>query len=120
MLAERAKARSHEPMRVFEIGAGAGGLALDVLDFLRHQAPHVYRSVRYTAVEASSALAGKQMERVVRSGGHEGKFESVLRGECHSHRWRPSKVSVRDAGHLPLRINVRDSGSLSPQVSDGD
>jgi len=81
VLAEHGKLRTREPLRIVEVGAGAGGLAVDILDHIKLAAPHLYRDVSYTSIEASGELAGRQTERVSKTAGHGDRF----------------RVSVRDA-----------------------
>lgn len=81
VLAEHAKLRTVDPLRIVEVGAGAGGLARDILDFVRDSAPHVYRDVQYTSVEASAELAARQTRRVSEDGGHGSRFQVQVRGE---------------------------------------
>ena len=45
---------------VYEIGAGNGTLALDILNYIRDQYPEVYERTRYNIVEISGRLAKVQ------------------------------------------------------------
>jgi len=50
----------YEDLVIYEIGAGNGTLALNVLDFLRDTYPAVYERTRYRIIEISPHLAGIQ------------------------------------------------------------
>ena len=47
---------------MYEIGAGNGSLAMDVLNFIRDRHPEVYERTKYTIIEISASLAQKQSE----------------------------------------------------------
>ncbi|KAJ0402152.1 hypothetical protein ATCC90586_007938 [Pythium insidiosum] len=53
------------PMRVFEIGGGAGTNALHILNYLRTHAPDVYEKTQYTLIEISPVMAERQRQRVL-------------------------------------------------------
>ncbi|TDL24083.1 DUF185-domain-containing protein [Rickenella mellea] len=50
----------YEDFIIYEIGAGNGTLAKDILDFLQEHYPEVYERTRYTLVEISGNLAKVQ------------------------------------------------------------
>ncbi|KAJ8094444.1 hypothetical protein PM082_010878 [Marasmius tenuissimus] len=54
----------YEDFIIYEIGAGNGTLALNILDFLRSEYPEVYDRTRYTIIEISGNLAQKQRQRL--------------------------------------------------------
>jgi SAM-dependent MidA family methyltransferase len=56
----------YEDFHIYEMGAGNGTLALDILDFLKHEYPDVYDRTRYTIIEISSKLAQAQRKRLCR------------------------------------------------------
>eukprot|EP00899_Mesostigma_viride_P015040 jgi/Mesvir1/23537/Mv18237-RA.2 len=53
------------PLKVVEIGGGNGTCARDVLRYIAHNAPDVYRSMSYTCVEISAAVAQAQRNTVL-------------------------------------------------------
>ncbi|KAJ3070158.1 hypothetical protein HDU98_006818 [Podochytrium sp. JEL0797] len=53
------------PLKIYEIGAGNGTLAKNMLDFIQQRFPNVYARTEYTIVEISSKLAGKQRKRML-------------------------------------------------------
>ncbi|KAJ3762066.1 S-adenosyl-L-methionine-dependent methyltransferase [Lentinula raphanica] len=57
----------YEDFIIYEIGAGNGTLAMNILDFLRLHYPSVYDRTRYTIIEISDNLAQKQREKLRRS-----------------------------------------------------
>jgi SAM-dependent MidA family methyltransferase len=50
---------------IFEIGAGNGTLAMNILDFIREQYPEVYERTHYQIVEISGRLAELQREKLL-------------------------------------------------------
>ncbi|TFY54744.1 hypothetical protein EVG20_g9584 [Dentipellis fragilis] len=54
----------YEDLVIYEIGAGNGTLALDILDYLRDQYPEVYERTHYNIVEISGRLAHMQREKL--------------------------------------------------------
>lgn len=54
----------YEDFIVYEIGAGNGTLAFDILNFIREQHPEVYERTRYTLIEISGNLAKMQKKKV--------------------------------------------------------
>lgn len=70
------------PLKIYEIGGGAGTCAKGIMDYIMLNAPdRVYKNMTYTSVEISPSLAKKQLETV---------------GEVHSHLSK-FKVECRDA-----------------------
>lgn len=57
----------YEDFVIYEIGAGNGTLALDILDYLRENYPDVYERTRYNIIEISENLAGLQREKLCTS-----------------------------------------------------
>ncbi|KAK0446918.1 S-adenosyl-L-methionine-dependent methyltransferase [Armillaria borealis] len=54
----------YEDFIIYEIGAGNGTLALNILDYLRDEYPDVYERTRYTIVEISANLAELQKAKL--------------------------------------------------------
>ena len=54
----------YEDFVIYEIGAGNGTLALDILDYLREYYPDVYERTRYNIIEISANLANLQREKL--------------------------------------------------------
>ena len=50
----------YEDFIVYEIGAGNGSLAMDILNFIQKRHPEVYERTRYTIIEISESLAERQ------------------------------------------------------------
>jgi SAM-dependent MidA family methyltransferase len=50
----------YEDLVIYELGAGNGTLALNILDFLKQHYPEVYERTRYHIIEISSRLAERQ------------------------------------------------------------
>ncbi|KAG8795437.1 hypothetical protein FRC12_014600 [Ceratobasidium sp. 428] len=65
----------YEDFIIYEIGAGNGTLAENVLDFLRSEHPVVYERTKYRIIEISKSLAQKQIERLERR--HAGAVDVV-------------------------------------------
>lgn len=57
----------YEDLNLYEIGAGNGSLALDVLNFIQLRHPEVYERTKYTIIEISASLAQKQRETLARA-----------------------------------------------------
>ncbi|THU86244.1 DUF185-domain-containing protein [Dendrothele bispora CBS 962.96] len=57
----------YEDFVIYEIGAGNGTLAANILDYLQEEHPEVYDRTRYTIIEISGNLAKKQKQRLRRS-----------------------------------------------------
>jgi SAM-dependent MidA family methyltransferase len=55
----------YEDLIIYEIGAGNGTLALNILDYIRDVYPQVYERTRYNIVEISSSLAKLQERKLV-------------------------------------------------------
>ncbi|KZT67369.1 DUF185-domain-containing protein [Daedalea quercina L-15889] len=49
---------------IYEIGAGNGTLALDILDYIQDRYPDVYDRTRYKIIEISESLANLQREKL--------------------------------------------------------
>ncbi|OBZ73669.1 NADH dehydrogenase [ubiquinone] complex I, assembly factor 7 [Grifola frondosa] len=54
----------YEDFVLYEIGAGNGTLALDMLDYIKEEYPEVYDQTRYNIVEISGNLAQLQKEKL--------------------------------------------------------
>ena len=54
----------YEDFIIYEIGAGNGTLAMDILDFLRDEYPDVYDRTRYNIIEISSSLVKLQKQKL--------------------------------------------------------
>jgi SAM-dependent MidA family methyltransferase len=54
------------PFVVYELGAGTGTVARNVLDFAKVHAPEVYQEMKYITVEISDSLAALQHQQVSR------------------------------------------------------
>jgi SAM-dependent MidA family methyltransferase len=55
----------YEDLVIYEIGAGNGTLAMDILDFIRSAYPEVYERTHYNIVEISGRLAKAQEELLI-------------------------------------------------------
>lgn len=58
----------YEDFKIYELGAGNGTLALNVLNHLRAHYPEVYDRTVYTIIEISAPLASAQRTRLRRAG----------------------------------------------------
>ena len=56
---------SYEDLVIYEIGAGNGTQAIDILDFIRSAYPEVYKRTHYNIVETIGRLAKLQEELLV-------------------------------------------------------
>ncbi|CAE6472059.1 hypothetical protein ACGC1H_003838 [Rhizoctonia solani] len=65
----------YEDLVIYEIGAGNGTLAENILDFLQAEHPEVYERTRYRIIEISGSLAQKQTARLERR--HTGAVEVI-------------------------------------------
>jgi SAM-dependent MidA family methyltransferase len=54
----------YEDLIIYEMGAGNGTLAMNILDYLRDEHPEVYERTRYNIIEISAALASNQKKRL--------------------------------------------------------
>ncbi|KAG5652050.1 hypothetical protein H0H81_006470 [Sphagnurus paluster] len=54
----------YEDFIIYEIGAGNGTLALDILNYLRDEYPEVYERTRYNIIEISGSLVNLQKQRL--------------------------------------------------------
>lgn len=54
----------YEDFVIYEIGAGNGTLALDILDYIRDAYPQVYERTRYNIVEISGSLTKLQERKL--------------------------------------------------------
>ena len=58
----------YDDFKIYELGAGNGTLALNILDYLRANYPEVYDRTVYTIIEISAPLANAQRSRLRRAG----------------------------------------------------
>ncbi|KLO19074.1 DUF185-domain-containing protein [Schizopora paradoxa] len=54
----------YEDFNVYEIGAGNGTLATDILSFIQERYPEVYDRTHYTIIEISQSLVKQQLKRL--------------------------------------------------------
>ena len=54
----------YEDFIIYEIGAGNGTLAMDILDYLRDEYPEVYDRTRYNIIEISGKLVKLQKKKL--------------------------------------------------------
>jgi SAM-dependent MidA family methyltransferase len=54
----------YEDFTIYEIGAGNGTLAMDILNYLQEYYPMVYERTRYNIIEISSSLVRQQKKRL--------------------------------------------------------
>ena len=54
----------YEDFIIYEIGAGNGTLAMDVLDLLQKEYPEVYDRTQYHIIEISESLVQEQQKRL--------------------------------------------------------
>jgi SAM-dependent MidA family methyltransferase len=60
------KSYPYDDLVIYEIGAGNGTLANDVLDYVRDEyPPEVYERVRYNIIEISPQLAALQRNKLI-------------------------------------------------------
>ncbi|THH09921.1 hypothetical protein EW145_g1686 [Phellinidium pouzarii] len=52
----------YDDLIIYEIGAGNGSLAMDILNFIQERHPEVYERTKYTIIEISGSLAERQRE----------------------------------------------------------
>lgn len=57
----------YEDFIIYEIGAGNGTLAMDILDYLRDEHPDVYDRTRYNIIEISGSLVKLQKQKLYKS-----------------------------------------------------
>ncbi|KAG5340289.1 hypothetical protein C0989_002305 [Termitomyces sp. Mn162] len=57
----------YEDLIIYEIGAGNGTLAMDILNFLQEVHPEVYERTRYNIIEISGRLVQMQRKRLSRA-----------------------------------------------------
>lgn len=56
----------YEDFIIYEIGAGNGTLAMNILDLLQEEYPEVYDRTKYQIIEISQSLAQEQKTRLTR------------------------------------------------------
>jgi len=56
----------YEDFIIYEIGAGNGTLALDILDLLQEEYPEVYDRTQYHIIEISKSLVQEQKKRLTK------------------------------------------------------
>ncbi|KAJ7576917.1 S-adenosyl-L-methionine-dependent methyltransferase [Mycena floridula] len=57
----------YEDFIIYEIGAGNGTLAMDILNFIQREHPEVYDRTRYVIVEISEGLAKVQRKKLLKA-----------------------------------------------------
>lgn len=57
----------YEDFILYEIGAGNGTLAMDILDYLRDEYPDVYDRTQYNIIEISSSLVKLQKKKLCKA-----------------------------------------------------
>jgi len=62
------------PLKIYEIGGGTGTCANNILTYFKLRAPNAYKTMMYTSVEISPALASKQKARVGTVQSHSSHF----------------------------------------------
>ncbi|GIL75540.1 hypothetical protein Vretimale_15115 [Volvox reticuliferus] len=80
-----------QPLLIVEVGGGNGTLARDILDWLRDNRPQDYRQTSYTCLEISTSLAARQYDKVVRQGGHGGRFHLRRGSGLDPATWGPER-----------------------------
>lgn len=55
----------YEDFTIYEIGAGNGTLAMDILNYIQSEYPDVYDRTRYNIIEISSSLVKLQKEKLL-------------------------------------------------------
>jgi hypothetical protein len=55
---------TREPLVIYEVGAGNGTLARNILDYLRKEEPNIYRNAKYNIIEISTQLGKKQAKNL--------------------------------------------------------
>jgi Putative S-adenosyl-L-methionine-dependent methyltransferase len=55
-----------KPLCVYEVGAGSGALASDILDFIQAQHPDLYKDMSYHIIEISPRLANQQRSTIAK------------------------------------------------------
>jgi len=63
-------------LKIYEMGAGNGTLCCGIMDYIRAHHAELYEETRYTTIEISTRLAGRQREKI-RDAGHEGHARVV-------------------------------------------
>lgn len=56
--------RKGEPVKIFEIGAGNGTCAQNILDYFKEETPTLYPNLKYTIIEISEQMTRRQRERI--------------------------------------------------------
>lgn len=52
-------------MVIYEVGAGNGTLCVNILNYIREQAPHLYEKTAYNIVDISSILSNQQKRSIL-------------------------------------------------------
>ncbi|KAI6041216.1 S-adenosyl-L-methionine-dependent methyltransferase [Pisolithus marmoratus] len=116
----------YEDFKIYELGAGNGTLALNILDYLRVQFPEVYDRTLYTIIEISAPLARIQRERLRRAG-HSNRTVNVLHRSIFA--WRKTERApcyvlatevVDNFAHDVVRYDVRTLEPLQGEVAIDD
>ncbi|UZJ51304.1 hypothetical protein CBS101457_000624 [Exobasidium rhododendri] len=76
MIEAKADGGVEEPLQIYEVGAGSGALAFDILEFLADEHPEIYKTATYKIIEISPRLA-QQQEAVLRKHVKAGKAKII-------------------------------------------
>ncbi|QRV73834.1 SAM-dependent methyltransferase [Ceratobasidium sp. AG-Ba] len=111
----------YEDLILYELGAGNGTLAENILDFLKAEHPVVYERTRYRVIEISASLARKQKERLEKR--HSGVVEVVHKSVFDWTENEPAPCFflamevVDNFAHDIVRYNVQSLDPLQAIVS---
>jgi SAM-dependent MidA family methyltransferase len=106
----------YEDLHIYELGAGNGTLAKDILDYLRSDYPEVYDRTKYITIEISGQLANRQKAKLA---GHAcARVENQSIFEWSAKQPAPCfvialEVIVSPSSHNLLRLS-EDSGQSCP------
>mmetsp|Transcript_3237 Transcript_3237/g.8191 ORF Transcript_3237/g.8191 Transcript_3237/m.8191 type:complete len:456 (+) Transcript_3237:178-1545(+) len=92
------------PFVVYELGAGTGTVARNVLDYTREHEPAVYQDMHYITVEISESLAAAQHQQVCEEGGHHERFAVQRRDAADAAGWE-----LDDGPCYVLALEVMDN-----------
>lgn len=94
----------YSDFHLYEVGAGNGSLAVDVMRYIRTHEPEVFERTTYTIVEISGLLAQRQRDRVTAEG-LESRVEVIHRDFFD---WEPCS-SARDEPCYFIALEVFDN-----------
>ncbi|KAK9160021.1 hypothetical protein Syun_006362 [Stephania yunnanensis] len=76
------------PLKIYEIGGGAGTCAKGIMDYIMLNGPErVYKNMSYISVEISSSLAKKQIETVGEVRSHMSRYRVECRDAANKSGW---------------------------------